>query len=82
LDAEGAPGKGWVSKSAPFQEPLCFLICLTLLMQAVSLPARMRARLRGLWWCGRLACGFAGGRLWREMLSRRPARRRCSAARW
>ena len=59
-----------MSKSTPFQEPLCFLICLTLLMQAGSLPARMRARLPGRWWCGRLACGFAGGRSWREMLGR------------
>src|SRR5208282_4685565 len=52
----------WVSKSIPFQEPLCFLICLTLLMQAGSLSARMRARLRGRWWCGLLACGFTAGR--------------------
>src|SRR6266576_3692244 len=63
---EGLPVKVWVSKSTPFQEPLCFLICLTLLMQAGSLPARMRARLPGRWWCGRLACGFAGRRSWRE----------------
>ncbi len=50
-----------MSESTPVQEPLCFLICLTSLMQAGRRSSRLPGLRRGRSWCGPLACGFSGG---------------------
>jgi hypothetical protein len=69
----------WLSSPRPSQEPLCFLICLTLLVQAGNRSPRMRGLPRGR--RGPLTCGFAAERRsWRGMRCRRRASWRCSAA--
>src|SRR5260370_34588185 len=48
-------------ESPPVQEPLCFLICLTSLMQAGHPGRRSRGLPRERSGCGAVACGLAAG---------------------